>query len=84
MKKIKIFKELIFCVFLMMVVFIPSSIKALTADIVLNCDKSTVKAGDEISCNISVSATSGEVSAFAGTVSLSDNLELTSVSVSDI
>ena len=84
MKKNKLYYNIIFSAFTIILMLIPNNIKALSAQVNLNCDKYIIKTGDEISCDINVSTNSGKLSAFEGKIVLSDNLELISTYSSNI
>lgn len=79
MKKSKTILMLFFIVSL----FITNKVDALEANVNLNCNKYTINAGEQSTCDIIVSVNSGSLSSFAGQVSLSDNLELVSAISSD-
>ena len=70
-------KEFLFI--LLITLFIPIRIHALTGDVVINCDKTSVKYNEEINCLLTGNNFSDEISSFHGEISLGSNLTLLSV-----
>ena len=69
-------RKIIGLLLILMCVFIPFSIKALTANTTLTCAKTNLKKNESSKCTIKVEVKSGSLSSFDGTVTVSSNLTL--------
>lgn len=76
----KKYKNILLVFILMFSVVIPSKVFALEGSVNLNCGKTSLKPGEQTTCNLSYSVTSGEIKGFQTNVSLSSNLEMISSS----
>ena len=62
----------------------PLNVNALTGSASLSCDKAKLSAGESTSCTIKGTASEGNVSSLSAKINLSSNLQLVSVTTSDI
>lgn len=65
-----------------LLLLLPINIMALSADVVLDCDKAMLSINEEVNCNINVNATNGGITEFNATTKVSSNLEISSITIS--
>ena len=65
--------------FLIVLVLLPINVKALTGNIKLTCDNTTVLPGSDITCTLTGDSFSEKISSFHGELNLESNLKLESI-----
>lgn len=65
-----------------LLLLLPINIMALSADVVLDCDKAMLSINEEVNCSINVNATNGGITEFNATTKVSSNLEISSITIS--
>ena len=65
-----------------LLLLLPINIMALSADVVLDCDKAMLSINEEVNCNINVNATNGGITEFSAITKVSSNLEISSITIS--
>lgn len=76
----RVYKRLFIIFTIMISLILPAKIFALEGSLNLSCAKNSLKPGEQITCNISYTASSGSLTGFQTNVNLSSNLELVSSS----
>lgn len=76
-------KKICYILALFVLVLIPSKAFAVSGSAILSCNPSSGYPGDTITCHITADISDGTVDQFTGTVTLSDNLEFGSTTVTD-
>lgn len=65
-----------------LLLLLPINIMALSADVVLDCDKAMLSINEEVNCSINVNATNGGITEFNAITKVSSNLEISSITIS--
>lgn len=65
-----------------LLLLLPINIMALSADVVLDCDKAMLSINEEVNCSINVNATNGGITEFSAITKVSSNLEISSITIS--
>lgn len=74
-------KKTLYFLFALAIIIIPSKAFAISGSVNLNCTPASAFPGDSVTCTIAGDVSDGSIKDFAGTVTLSDNLEFTTTSV---